>query len=224
MVGQIIQWPAELLRVASHSYHPQSFSRQGQRDLSNQVQIKTTGDQVWSLQMTLALDGDPDRVRMFDSYVDQMNGMANIAEFGVKDCLAYDERIAPRMVPFSTGEFFKGNRGFLGEGVQPLLASAIASGGDKSVTVTSEGGTLVPFRVGDLFSHNYFLYRVTGQSGGVVSFLPALRGDVAVDDVLATTPPTVRMRFASDEEGRATRTASAHRASVTLNFIEAFDR
>lgn len=224
MVNQIVQWPSELLRVASHSYHLQSFSRQGQPDLSNQVQVKTTGDQIWALQMTLALDGDPDRVRMFDSYVDQMNGMANIAEFGVKDCLAYDERIAPKQEPFSSDEFFASGYGFLGDGVQPVVATATAAAGLKAITVATTGPIRTPLRVGDMFSHNYFLHRVTSQSGGTVNFLPALRSAVAVDDVFATTPPTVRMRFASDGEGRATRTPSAHRAAVTLNFIEAFQR
>lgn len=224
MVNQIIQWPSELLRVASHSYHLQSFSRQGQPDLSSQIQVKTTGDQIWSLEMTLALDGDPDRVRMFDSYVDQMNGMANIAEFGVKDCLAYDERIAPKQEPFSTDEYFSTGYGFLGEGVQPVTATATAAAGLKAVTIATTEPIRTHLRAGDMFSHDYFLHRVTSQSGGTLNFLPALRSAVAIDDVLATTPPTVRMRFASDGEGRTTRTKETHRASVTLNFVEAFQR
>ncbi len=224
MVGSVVQWPAELMRVATHSYFLDPNGRQGQQDLSGRTQVVTTGDQIWSLQMTLALDGDPDRVRMYDSIIDQMNGMANIAEFGLKDALAYNEGIAPKQNPFSTGEFFSTGYGFKGEGIQPVVATAIASGGGKSITVATADPTRTPFRMGDLFSHNYFLHRVTGQSGGTVNFLPALRGDVAVDDVLATTPPVVRMRFASPGEGRATRSAAAHRQSVTLNFVEAFAR
>ncbi len=224
MVNQVVQWPAELLRVATHSYFLQPLTRQGQPDLSGRVQVVTTGDQIWSLQMTIQIDGDPDRVRMFDSYVDQMNGMANIAEFGIKDALAYDERVAPKQETYSTGEYFSTGYGFKGDGVEPVVASGAASGGDKSITVATTDPIRTPFRVGDLFSHNYFLHRVTGQTGGTVNFLPALRGSVSVDDVLATTPPTVRMRFASDGEGRATRTAETHRSAVTLNFIEAFQR
>ncbi len=224
MVGTVVQWPAELMRVATHSYFLQSFSRQGQPDLAGRTQIVTTGDQIWSLRMTLQLDGDPDRVRKFDTYVDQMNGMANVAEFGLCDALAYDERIAPKQEAFSTGEYFSTGYGFKGTGVQPVVATAIAASGAKAITVATTEPTRTAFREGDLFSHNYFLHRVTSQSGGTVNFLPALRGAVAVDDVLVTSPPTVRMRFASDGEGRATRSASAHRQSVTLNFIEAFDR
>lgn len=224
MVNQVIQWPSELLRVSSHSYFLMPNNRQGQADLAGRVQVTATGDQIWSLQMTLALDGDPDRVRMFDSYVDQMNGMANIAEFGVKDALAYDEVFSPAQQPFSTGEFFSTGYGFTDEGVQGTTATAAAVDGDKSVTVRTTGPTREPFRVGDMFSHNYFLHRVTGQSGGVVSFLPALRSDIDISDDLLTSPPVVRMRFASAGEGRATRTRETHRASVTLNFVEAFQR
>jgi hypothetical protein len=224
MVGQIVQWPSSLLRLSTHSYFLQANSRQGVPDLAGRVQIISTGDQIWSLQMNLALDGDPVRIRQFETYVDQMEGMANIAEIGVKDCLGYDETIAPMQQPFSTGEYFSTGYGFLGDGVQPLVATATAAIGAKSITVATTDPIITPLREGDKFSHDYFLYRVTGWNNGVVSFLPALRSAVAVDDVLSTTPPTVRMRFASDGEGRSTRTIHNHRAPVTLNFIEVFDR
>ena len=224
MVGTVVQWPSDLFRVSSHSWFLQSFSRQGQPDLSGRTQIVTTGDQIWSLQFDLQLDGDADRVRKFYSFVDQMNGMANIAQFDVCDSLGYDERIAPKQESFSTGEFFSTGYGFVGTGTEPVVASAVSAAGATTITMTMTDPVRTPFRVGDMFSHNYFLYRVTGQTGGVVSFLPALRAAVAVDDVLATTPPIVRMRFASDQEGRATRTSRSHRAPLSLSFTEAFDR
>jgi len=227
MVGQIIEWPSSLLRVASHSYFLGANSRQGDRDLSGRVQIISTGDQIWSLQMTIALDDDPARIREFDAYVAMMEGMGNIAEFGVKDTLNYDHRVAPLQYPFSDGEYFSDDTGFIdgdATDVQPLIATEIAASGAKLVTVATSNPAITSLRVGDMFSHNYFLHRVTAWDAGDVSFLPALRTAVAVDDVLGTSPPVVRMRFASDGEGRATRTINNHRGALTLNFIEVFDR
>lgn len=225
MVGQVIQWPDNLLRAALPATpFLSSNTRQGQPDLSGKVQIISTGEQIWRLSISLAIEGDPDLTRAFNGYLAMMNGMANIAEFSLIDCHAYDARVAPKQEPFSTGEYFSTGYGFKGEGVQPLVATATSDIGDKTITVATSNPTITPARVGDYFSHNKFLHIVTGWNDGVISFAPGLRAAVAIDDVLVTTPPVIRMRFASDDEGEHQRTINGYRPTVRLNFIEVFDR
>jgi hypothetical protein len=225
MVGTVIQWPDNLLRTALPATpYLDANTRQGQPDLSGKTQIISTGMQIWKLTLELAIEGDPDLVRSFNAFLAQMKGMANIAEFSIYDCHAYDARVSPAQNPFSTGEYFSTGYGFKGDGVQPVVASAASAIGDTTITVSTTDPIIAPLRVGDYFSHNNFLHIVTGWSSGVVSFLPALRSAVAIDDVLATTPPIVRMRFASDGEGRHQRTINGYRPTLSLNFVEVFDR
>lgn len=223
----VVSWPSHLLPVRSMSApFLRTFNRTGGRNFAGRRQIVSTGSQVWRLSLTLRAEGVAANIREFRAKIIEMQGMANIAEFDLPDPILYDASIAPLQKPFSTGEFFSTGQGFLDPsgGVQKLEAASAAAAGLSSVTLKTTDPVRVPPRVGDYFSHDYFLHAVTGFSAGVMTFGPALRTAVSAGDQFETAPPRVRMHFASDDEGAAVLAPGVIRQSITLNFVEEFDR
>ena len=225
MTTPIIQWPAAVLRVRDFSYFPMPVNRSGGRDLAGRSQVITSGEQIWNLRLDLTPDFDPDRVRQFDALVAQMLGRANIAQFDLSDPLRYSASFSPSQQPFSDGTLFSDDTGFgSADAVAPLVVTAGAAEGETTLSIRLSNPIIPQMRIGDHFSHGWFLYRVVAVSGAAVSFVPRARAAIAVDDVLSTDPVPVRMRFLSDEGGRSTREFGRWRKTLSLDFEEVFER
>jgi hypothetical protein len=222
---EVIQWPRELLRHLSATYFLRFRSRSAGRALSGQEQIVSSGTASWEIRLDLSRQMNSRLMKEFDGYVAAMNGRANIAEFGVCDPFRYGERVSPAQRPFSDGTWFSDGTGHMVAGSEPLIISQAANRGDTTLHVSLTNPVRPGFRVGDEFSYDYFLYRVTGSGGdGLVQFEPRLRTDIPVGAMLITDPPVIRARFASDDEGQRARELLRYGAAISLNFVEAFDR
>lgn len=221
----VIAWRRELLRHVRASYFLQNRTRSAGVGLAGQEQIVSPRTAYWSVRLDLPAQFDGRLMKEFEGLVAAMEGRTNIAEFSMCDPLRYGPKASPRQEPFSDGTWFTDGRGFVVDGTEPMVTTALASKGATFLNVDLSDPVRPAFRIGDEFSYNHFLYRVTAaNAAGVVAFQPRLRSDIPSGATLSTDPPVVRMRFATDNEGQRMRDYLRFGAPVALNFVEAFDR
>jgi hypothetical protein len=221
----VIVWRHALLRHVRASYFLQNRSRSAGVGLSGQEQVVSPLSAFWIVRLELPAQFDGRLMKEFEGMVAAMEGKTNIAEFPICDPLRFGERVSPRQTPFDDGEWFTDGRGFVADGTHPTTLSEAAAKGARNVRVAMTEPVRPAFRVGDEFSYDYFLYRVTAaDQAGNVSIAPRLRTDIPMGATLETDPAKVRMRFASDEEGQRMRDYLRWGAPIALNFVEAFDR
>lgn len=221
----VISWRRELLRHVRASYFLQNRTRSAGVGLAGQEQIVSPRTAYWSVRLDLPAQFDGRLMKEFEGLVAAMEGRTNVAEFSVCDPLRYGPAVSPRQEPFSDGTWFTDDTGFVSEGTHPLALTAQASKGARSFNVGLASPKRPSLRIGDEFSFDFFLYRVTAaDAAGNVSFAPRLRTDIPAAAELVTDPPVVRMRFATDDEGQRMRDYLRFGAPVALNFVEAFDR
>lgn len=221
----VITWRPELLRHVRASYFLQNQTRSAGVGLAGQEQVVSPRSAYWSVRLELSSQFDGRLMKEFEGLVAAMEGRANIAEFSVCDPLRYGPMVSPRQEPFTDGTWFDDGYGFPASGTHPMETAAAASKGDRTLSVALTDPVRPPFRIGDEFSYDFFLYRVTGADAvGNITVAPRLRTDIPSGAVLITDPPLVRMRFATDGEGRRMREYLRHGAPIALNLVEAFDR
>lgn len=221
----VIIWRQELLRHVRASYFLQYRTRSAGVGMAGQEQIVSPRTAYWSVRLDLPAQFDGRLMKEFEGLVAAMEGRANIAEFNVCDPLRYGPKVSPRQEPFSDGTWFADGRGFVVDGTEPMITTALANKGATSLNVGLSDPVRPRFRIGDEFSYDHFLYRVTAANpAGLVSVRPRLRTDIPAGAILITDPPVVRMRFATDDEGQRMRDYLRFGAPVALNFVEAFDR
>lgn len=92
-----------------------------------------------------------------------------------------------------------------------------------SIIQTSGADGLV-LRVGDHFSHNDFLYRISANDGGTISFNPPLRAAIASGQTLEVLNPKIRVRLSDDSAAATAHQFSQWGAPYTMTLIEAFER
>jgi len=221
----VVAWRRELLRHVRASYFLQNRTRSAGVGLTGQEQIVSPRSAYWAVRLDLPAQFYGRLMKEFEGLVAAMEGRSNIAEFSVCDPLRYGPKVSPRQEPFSDGTWFTDGRGFITDGTEPMVTTAAASKGERTLTVSLTNPVRPAFRIGDEFSYDFFLYRVTASdAAGNVTVAPRLRTDVPSGAVLITDPPLVRMRFATDDEGQRMRDYLRYGAPVALNFVEAFDR
>lgn len=220
----VIEWPSDVLAAASAEYFPRPQTRSAGFSLGGIEQVASAGTTIWQVSLSLPTAKNQAIARQFFGLAAAMQGRQNIAKIPVKDHLGYVAAFSPKQEPFSDGEYFSDDTGFLGEGVQPVVTTSSVAIGGTSVTMESTNPTRPAMAVGQRFSYDDFLYIVTSVSGATVSFLPAARTAIASGETLATDPPFIKVRFASDDDGRRALEYGHRAAPVTLNFVEAFDR
>lgn len=224
---EIIEWPCNMRRV-----HAQYFLRWTTRSvgfsLAGHEQIVAPNAAVWEVSVTFPREFVQQDVKDFEAIVSQMRGRFNVADICLCDPYKYGSDVSPAQMPFSDGTWFTDGTGHIDTngGTAPMVTTSAASAGDTTFNVDLAGPPIIPpFRRGDMFSVNGFLYRVVGRTaGGWVRFEPPLREDVATGTTLVTDPPHFYGRFATDDEGRRTREFLKWGEQVTVNFVEAFDR
>lgn len=220
----VITWPADVLAAATAEYFPRPQSRSAGLSLGGVEQIASPATTIWTVSLSLPTAKTPAIARQFFGLVAAMQGRQNIARIPVKDHLGYVEAYSPLQTPFDDGTYFDDDTGFIADGVQPVVTSSAVAIGGTSVNMALTNPVRPALTAGQRFSHDDFLYIVTGVSGATVSFQPAARAAIASGQTLLTDPPYIKARFASDDEGRRALEYGLRAAPITLNFIEAFDR
>lgn len=222
----LIEWPAEHFRLTLTSYHVDWTSRSAGRGLSGHEQIIHSGTSRWRFDFSLVLEPDGGRLRRFEALVARMRGRFNTAVIPLYDAFAYDAGVSPLQEPYGDTTYHTDGTGFVaGDAVQPLLTTATAAAGASHLNVGLTAPARPSFRVGDLFSHNGFVYRVVARNaGGWVQFEPPLRAAIPSGSTLGTAPVLAYAKFATDGEGERARGLLQHGQELTLSFVEDFDR
>ncbi|GLK65281.1 hypothetical protein [Paracoccus kondratievae] len=224
---EIIDWPCSLIRPQDVSYFIQWTTRDAGANLAGVPQVITPSMGVWRVDVTIARDFDGMRVKELEALVSEMRGRFNIARLCICDPYKYDARVSPKQWPFSDGTWFSDGTGFSdpnGPG-ESLLTTAVVAAGANEMTVDLTSPAKPALRRGDMFSVNGFLYRVVRRdNAGWVRFEPSAREAFPAGTALQTDPPRWCGRFVDDEQGRRVREGLRWGQSITLSFIEAFDR
>ncbi|TRD21914.1 hypothetical protein [Palleronia caenipelagi] len=222
----VVSWPSELLRHLDAQYFPRFYNRSAGRALNGREQIIGTGNAIWDVMLSIPRDFDSRRVKQFEAAVASMNGRANVTDFAICSPDRFDHSVSPLQTPHSDGTWFEDGFGYAEDkGVHPVTFTADAPAGSNVLTQDLTDPVRPSLRVGDEFSHQKFLHRVTAHlSGGRIRIEPSLRVGIAAGEPVAVDPPVIRLRFASDDEGRRTREYLRYGAPVDLRFVEVFDR
>lgn len=224
----IIEWPCSLIRPLDVSYFIQWGSRDAGANLHGIPQIITPGVGFWRVDITIPREFDGTRLKQLEAKVSQMRGRYNVADLCICDPYKYGPNISPRQWPFTDSTWFDDGTGFADAtaGVEPMVTTGAVAAGSNLLTVDLTAPVKPPLRVGDMFSVNGFLYRVTvvNSSNGNVRFLPNARADIPSGTVLVTDPPHFYGRFIDDGQGQRTREFLRWGSQTTLSFVEAFDR
>ena len=225
-MAELIEWPADLLRVVDATYFIRTQGRSAGRGLSGHEQVISSDTGTWMVSLTLAQEFDGERMRRFEAQVAMMRGRLNAALLPICDPFRYGERVAPSHIRHSdTTLHSDGTGAFAGSGVEPMKTAAAVSAGASQMTTILTDPSRPSLRVGDFFSHAGWLYQVVRRNdGGWVRFEPPLRAPIAGGQTLLTDPPLWRARFATDDEGMRIRELLRWGSQITLNFVEDFDR
>jgi hypothetical protein len=100
--------------------------------------------------------------------------------------------------------------------------SADAAAGAKIIQTTDTDGEVI--EVSCYFSHNDFLYRVSANNSGALSFNPPLRTAIATGQTLQVLDPKIRVRLPDDNAAAAAHQFNAWGAPYILTLEEAFER
>ncbi|MDO5658285.1 MAG: hypothetical protein Q4G36_08185 [Paracoccus sp. (in: a-proteobacteria)] len=221
----VIEWPCGLIRPVDTSFFIKWETRSAGRSLAGDEQFIAAGVGVWQVSITIAPERDPMRARRFEAVASQMRGRLNSALLCICDPFRYGERVSPRQIPHSGGEWHSSGVGFAASGVQPIEVTGAGAAGGTGFFVGLTEPTRPRLRVGDLFTFDGWLHRVVeSNNDGWVVVEPPFRRDLRVGTVLETDPPKFRCRFADDREGERSRERLRRGAGITLTFVEDFDR
>lgn len=220
----LIDWPKEVLPHVESSLFINWLDRSLGVSIIDREQVISPGVGTWEVSMQILRTSDQTVLKTFEALTAQMRGRYGSARFDIRDLYRYSASISPLQETFDDGTWFSDGTGIIREGVQPMVVTADAAIGDTSLSVSLTNPLQPPFRIGDLFSHDDFLHRVTSTAGTTVNFLPRLRSAISNGAVLQTDPPKFRAKFADREQGRRSRQYLRHASPVTLTFVEDLDR
>lgn len=222
----IISPPAGVLRPRDATFFLRWTNRSSGQSLAGHDQIVTTNSAVWQVEYTIAAAFDESRIKAFEAFIRSLHGMANIAALKVCDPYRYGAKVSPLQQQWSDGTWFSDGTGWTdGAAVQPLIVTQAAAAGANTIRVGLTDPVRPALRVGDYFSVNGWLYGVqSSASDGTVTFEPAARASIPVGTTLTTDPPVIYARLSDDDQGKRAREVLRWGASITLSFIEAFDR
>lgn len=209
------------------SYFIQWTSRDAGANLAGVSQVLAPGMGSWRVDITVPRDIDGARVKEFEALVSEMRGRYNVADLCICDPYKYGPLISPDQTTFSDGTWFSDGTGFTdpAAGTELMITTNAIAAGDNELYVGLTNPVRPSFRIGDMFSVNGFLYRVVRRnSSGWVKFEPSARRSISAGTVLTTDPPHFFGRFVDDMQGQRTREMLKWGQSITVSFIEAFDR
>lgn len=229
MAAEIIVWPCDL-GVYSITPFIQWTTRSAGTGMSTGVeQIVGVNAGSWSLRLDFGMQNDPVKIKQFEALVSRMRGRQNIASICICDPFKYDASVAPLQYPYSDGTWHTDGTGFIdsdSDEVQPIVSTNNVPMGGGQFYYSHWNPHRSAMRVGDLFTHENFLYRVTvsGPDDNNFRFEPPARRPMPVGTQIITTPLRAYFRFATDGEGERARERLRFGSDVSLQFVEAFDR
>lgn len=226
---EVIDWPCSLMRPLDVSYFIQWTSREAGANLHGVPQIISPDIGVWRVDITIPREFDGTRLKQLEAKVSRMRGRYNVADLCICDPYKYGSGVSPVQYPFTDGTWFTDGTGFADAtaGAAPVVTTTALAAGGNVLQVDLAGPPAIPhLRLGDMFSVNGFLYRVVGRnvSNGQIRFEPSAREAIPSGTALVTDPPRFYGRFIDDSQGQRTRQFLKWGQSITLSFIEAFDR
>ena len=224
---EIIDWPCSLTRPLDVSYFIQRTTRDAGANLAGVPQVIAPDMGVWRVDVTIPRTFDGTRVKEFEALVSEMRGRYNVANLCICDPYKYGAAVSPRQWPFTDGTWFSDGTGFADPagGSEPLLITAAVAAGDNQLYTDLANPVRPSLRIGDMFSVNGFLYRVVRRNdAGWVRFEPSARAAIPAGTALQTNPPRFFGRFVDDMQGQRTRELLRWGQSITVSFVEAFDR
>ena len=219
----IINLPA--VRLTRQRVFPARTCRDAGTSLVGVQQRIGTGIKIWELEIGIAPDWEPARIKAFEAFIAGLT-CSDIVRVPLNDMWGYDSVRSPKQEPFSDGTWFSDGTGWITSGTEPLVVTTGVNAGGNVLTVDVTAPPNIPnLSLGDYFSHNGFLYCVTGRtSGGWVKFAPNARRPIAVGDVLDTDPAYFCGYPVGDDFGSRGRDIISIAPAITLSFVEAFDR
>ncbi len=223
----VIDLPCEIMRPRDASFFLRWTTRSAGRRLSDgQEQITSPGYAVWEVEYSLGLEFNQTRIKQFEAAISSLRGRSNIARVCVCDPFRYGAKVSPTQQPWSDGTWFSDGTGWVDAGtVQAMTTTQPAVAGDTAIWLALTNPVRPALRVGDMFSVNDFLYRVTAVgSNGFHRIEPPIRTPFPVGTTIQTDPPMVRVRLATDDQGRRGREFLRWGQPVTVSFVEAFER
>lgn len=225
-MAELIEWPADLLRVVDATYFIRTQSRSAGRGLSGHEQVISSDTGTWMVSLQLALERDSDRMRRFKAQASMMWGRLNAALLPICDHFRYGASVAPSHIRHSDTTLHSDGTGAVaGTGVQPMQTTTAVAAGTSQLTTGLTNPTRPSLRIGDFFTHDGWLHRVVRRNnGGWVRFEPPLRAPIGTGQTMVTDPPLWRAKFATDDEGMRARERLRRGSPITLNFVEDFDR
>lgn len=226
---ELIEWPARITRALNISFHISRVSREAGANLFGVPQIVTPNIGVRTVTMDIPADFEEQRVKELEAHIAEMRGRYNMADLAICDPYAFGSQVIPEQAPFSDGTWFSDGTGFsdTSGGAQAVVTrNGNVAAGSNALWFDLDGPPrMKPFRRGDMFSYDGYLYTVVRRSNdGWVKFEPSARTAIPEGSTLQTDPARFYCRFATDDEGQRMRRYLKWGEPFTLRFVEAFDR
>lgn len=224
----VIDLPSGIFRPRDATFFLRWTTRTAGRRISDgQEQIASAGYAVWEIEYTLGMEFDQTRIKQFEAAISSLRGRANIARISVCDPFKFGAKVSPAQQPWSDGTWFTDGTGWLDDSgaVQAMTTTQDTAAGATAIWLELTNPVRLPLRAGDMFSVNDFLYRVTAVgSDGFHKIEPQIRTPFPAGTQIQTDPPRIKVRLASDDQGRRGREMLRWGQPITLTFVEAFER
>ena len=231
----VVTWPS--VGISTDNLHPRGKSLSPGPGLDGVEQIVTTENRIWQGEITLApLVGDD--VALWDAFLDQLDGRRGVFDLPVPNLFKIDAgasdaefqasigltaaQIAAGRTGFSDSSQFSDGTGFALPTYSEPTARDAAAVGATSVYITGSTSSII--KVGSKFSVNNFLYRVSANASGMLSFTPPLREAIPAGTALSMTAPTIRLRLQEDDGGRVPHLPGNVKTGVSISVVEVLAR
>lgn len=212
------------VRLTHQVAFPRRFRRDAGTSLVGVPQRVGPGIKIWEVEIGLAPDWEPSRIKAFEAFIARLDS-STIVRLPLFDAYGYGAARSPGQQAWSDGTWFSDGTGWLAPGVATMVVAQGVAAGSNALWTRLTDPVIPTLTVGDYFSHDGFLYQVTGRTAdGWVRFAPNARRAIPVGAVLQTSPPQFCGYPEGDDFGRRGRDLLSHAPAITLSFTEAFDR
>lgn len=184
------------------------------------------GIKRWEVGIEIAPDWESPRIKEFEAFVSRLD-CSTIIRLPVFDAFGYDAARSPAQQAWSDGTWWNDGYGWVDDNppVSPIVVTTGAAAGASQLNINVTAPKIPGFHKGDYFSHDGFLYHVIGRTDdGWVRFAPAARRAIPVGATLKTDPAVFYAYPNGDDFGQRGRGLLSIAPSISLNFVEAFDR
>jgi len=220
----------------AQNFHLQS-DQPGLVGLDGREQVVFTENRRWTTELrvtpkagqaigNLLATGDELRGRVNVLRVEVCNsltltGAGGLAAIYAAAGISADD-VTAGFIPFSDGSTFSDGAGFALPDASDPVVTFDAPGGASTVWLDGYLGRQISR--GAVFSHDDYLYRVSTNSDGVVTFNPPLRAALSAGDMVKVNRPTVLLRLAKADGWSPFVDVGRISAPMTVKLVEVFER